>query len=238
MLTIIEIAAREDGGHGLESQSHRTECWMEGWIAVPEELVDTAWACRGYCDLTIQDGVLTGITPKDPPPLPEPEPTAEERLNDIEEAIQRGVVTVNVYDALASAIYVARQNLTGAAIDTDDKRLRASGLYEDWAEGAYTVGDIRNAKGQTWECFQAHDTATYPDINPENAAWFTFWRPLHGTTPETARPFVPVQGAHDMYRTGEYMVYTDGKTYRCLSDTNFSPEDYPQAWEVINGASR
>ena len=35
--------------------------------------------------------VLTGITPKDPPPLPEPEPTAEERLNDIEEAIQRGL---------------------------------------------------------------------------------------------------------------------------------------------------
>ena len=91
MLTIIEIAAREDGGHGLESQSHRTECWMEGGIAVPEELVDTAWACRGYCDLTIEDGVLTGITPKDPPPLPEPEPTAEERLNDIEEAIQRGL---------------------------------------------------------------------------------------------------------------------------------------------------
>ena len=28
------------------------------------------------------------------------------------------------------------------------------------------------------------------------------------------------------------MVYTDGKTYRCLSDTNFSPEDYPQAWEA------
>ena len=82
---------------------------------------------------------------------------------------------MNVYDALASAIYVARQNLTGAAIDTDDKRLRASGLYEDWAEGAYTVGDIRNAGGQTWECFQAHDTATYPDIHPDNAAWFTFW---------------------------------------------------------------
>ena len=77
---------------------------------------------------------------------------------------------MNVYDALASAIYVARQNLTGAAIDTDDKRLRASGLYEDWAEGAYTVGDMRNAKGQTWECFQAHDTASNPDITPEDAA--------------------------------------------------------------------
>ena len=57
-------------------------------------------------------------------------------------------------------------------------------------------------------------------------------RPLHGTSPETARPFVPVQGAHDMYRTGESMIYTDGQTYRCLSDTNFSPEESPAAWEV------
>ena len=81
MLTIIEIAAREDGGHGLESQSHRTECWQEGWIAVPEELAETAWACRGYCDLTIEDGVLTGITPREAPPLPEQPPTDAEVLN-------------------------------------------------------------------------------------------------------------------------------------------------------------
>ena len=43
MLTIIEIKAREDGGHGLQSQSHRTECWLEGWLAVPPELEQTAW---------------------------------------------------------------------------------------------------------------------------------------------------------------------------------------------------
>ena len=48
----------------------------------------------------------------------------------------------------------------------------------------------------------------------------------------TARPWVAPQGAHDMYRAGEYMVFTDGKVYRCLSDTNFSPTDYPQAWEA------
>ena len=140
----------------------------------------------------------------------------------------------NLYDALASAIYVSRQTLAGAAIDTDDKRIRASGLYEDWVKGSYQVGDIRNANGQTWECFQAHDNATHPDIRPDNPAWFTFWRPLHGTSHETARPFVPVMGAHDMYRAVEYMVYTDGKTYRCKQDTNFSPEDYPAAWEVAN----
>lgn len=87
MLTIIEIEAREDGGHGLQSQSHRTECWLEGWIAVPPLLEQTVWDCRGYCDLTIQDGVLTGVTTGTPPAPPEPEPTQEERLSALEGAM-------------------------------------------------------------------------------------------------------------------------------------------------------
>lgn len=139
----------------------------------------------------------------------------------------------NVYDALASVIYLSRMNLEGKAVDDDDKRIRASGLYEKWQAGAYDVGDIRNAEGQTWECFNDHDNAVYPDIKPGNAAWFTFWRPLHGKTPETARPFVPVQGAHDIYKAGEYMIWTDGTVQRAKMDTNFSPDDYPDAWEVV-----
>ena len=98
---------------------------------------------------------------------------------------------------------------------------------------AYGARDIRNANGQTWECFQAHDPEITPGIVPGDPAWFTFWRPLHGKSPETARPFVPVMGAHDLYRAGEYMIYTDGQTYRCKSDTNYSPEEYAQAWEVV-----
>ncbi|MCM1230069.1 MAG: toxin-antitoxin system toxin subunit [Ruminococcus flavefaciens] len=62
-LTIIEIAAREDGCHGMQSQSGRTECWMEGWIAVPAEMCDAIWETKGYCELDIQDGVLVGFTP-------------------------------------------------------------------------------------------------------------------------------------------------------------------------------
>lgn len=139
----------------------------------------------------------------------------------------------DLYKALESAIYYSQMLANGKTVETDDQRLRASGLFADWAAGSYQVGDIRNAKDQTWECFQAHDNATYPDINPDNAAWYTFWRPLHGKSPETARPFTPVQGAHDMYRAGEYMIYTDGLTYKCLSDTNFSPEEYAAAWEVV-----
>ena len=48
MLTIIELAAREDDGHGLQSQSHRTENWMgEEWIEVPPQLEQAVWDCCG-----------------------------------------------------------------------------------------------------------------------------------------------------------------------------------------------
>ena len=39
-----------------------------------------------------------------------------------------------------------------------------------------------------------------------------------------------------MYHAGEYMIWTDGSIQRCKEDTNFSPEDYPQAWEEATAA--
>lgn len=138
--------------------------------------------------------------------------------------------------ALASTIYISRLSMSGGAVDTDDKRIRASGLYPEWAPGVHPKGDIYNADGQTWECCQEYDNAVYPDIRPGEAAWYTFNRPLHGTSPETARPFVPVQGAHDMYREGEYIIWTDGTVRRCRRDTNFSPEEYAQDWEIVSDA--
>ena len=131
-----------------------------------------------------------------------------------------------------SAAEVGRLLLAQMADLDDDARIRVSGLYEPWSAGQFKVGDIRNSGGQTWECFQAHDCTVYPDIKPGGAAWFTFWRPLHGKSPETARPFVPVQGAHDMYKIGEYAVFEDA-LYRCAQDTAYSPADYAPAWEII-----
>ena len=83
MLSIIEIKARADGGHGLQRQSHRTACWLEGWVAVPPQLEEAAWSCKGFCDLTIQDGVLVGLTPGQIPEVETPEqsePTEMEQL--------------------------------------------------------------------------------------------------------------------------------------------------------------
>lgn len=114
----------------------------------------------------------------------------------------------------------------------DDMIIQCSGLADNWTPGNHKIGEIYNANDQTWECYQAYDNDVYPGVQPSDPSWYTFNRPLHGKSIETARPFVPVQGSHDMYRVGEYAIWTDGKTYRCKSDTNFSPSDYPQAWEV------
>lgn len=148
---------------------------------------------------------------------------------------------VSMMERQNANLYLSKRQ--ARTLEEDEDRLHVTALYEDWQPGSYAVGDIYNTHAggslgaeweQTWEVFQAYDNETYPDIAPGNAAWCTFNRPLHGKSPETARPFVPVQGSHDLYRAGEYMVYTDGKTYRCKQDTNFSPEDYPQAWEVAS----
>lgn len=76
MLTIIEREARTDGGHGLQSQSHRTENWAgPGWVEVPPQLEQAVWECCGYCDLILEGGRLVGVTPCARPPEPEQEPT-------------------------------------------------------------------------------------------------------------------------------------------------------------------
>ena len=156
----------------------------------------------------------------------------EDKLAAEQAAVEQAALTARYIPSEAqSDAAVWRMVLAQMAGLDEDGRIRVSGLYEPWTAGKYEVGDIRNSGGQTWECFQAHDCAVYPDIKPGGTAWFTFWRPLHGKSPETARPFVPVQGAHDMYRAGEYIVWTDGSIKRATQDTAYSPEDYPQAWE-------
>lgn len=144
------------------------------------------------------------------------------------------MIDPKMLNALSSTIYAAKLALKGETVDDDDKRIRASGLYDDWSPGSHTVGEIFNADGQTWEVFQDYDNAVFPDITPGNSAWFTFNRPLHGKTKETARPWVEPMGAHDIYRSGEHMIWTDGTIYQCIAanGTNFSPTNYPDGWEV------
>lgn len=145
-------------------------------------------------------------------------------------------MTDKLLEALAGNIYLSRLMLAGETVDADDKRLRASGLYLDWAPGNHPKGEIFNAAGQTWEVFQDYDNAVYPDVTPENPeTWHSFNRPLHGTSPETARPWCkPQHGTTDIYHPGEYMIWTDGSIRKALRDTDFSPDEYPADWEIVS----
>lgn len=96
--------------------------------------------------------------------------------------------------------------------------------------GQYKVGDIRTEPDtrQPFRCILAYDADAQPDWNLSTP---TLWIPYHGTDLDSAYPWKAPTGAHDMYKIGEYMTYTDGAIYKCLSDTNYSPSDYAQAWE-------
>lgn len=115
---------------------------------------------------------------------------------------------------------------------TADEVIQNRVMCKAWVKGSHTAGEVYEANGQIWQCIQSYENAVYPDIIPGNAAWGTFHKPYHGTTRETAMPWAAPTGAHDMFQTGEYTIWTDGLVYKCLSSTAYSPEDYPDAWEV------
>lgn len=100
-----------------------------------------------------------------------------------------------------------------------------------WKQGIYAIGDVRMYEGIPYKCVQAHDSTGNPTWNP--AATPALWMQYHGTTPETARPWIAPMGSHDMYRAGEYMIWADGTVYICKEDTVYGPDAYSSAWKVV-----
>ena len=107
-------------------------------------------------------------------------------------------------------------------------------FMEEWREGKWTAGGSLLYKGLPYRVVQIHDSQGNPGWNPEQAV--SLFAPWHGISLETAQPWKKPTGAHDMYKANEYMVFTDGGTYRCLQDTAYSPIEYPQAWNAMNNA--
>lgn len=94
----------------------------------------------------------------------------------------------------------------------------------------HEVGEVAThpETGYPYECMTAYDGSVQQDWTIDNR---TIWKPWHSRKAEYALPYEAPTGAHDMYKEGEYMIWTDGIVKHCLEDTNFSPEEYPQAWE-------
>lgn len=87
-MTIIEIAALENGAHRNQTVSELTEL-PEGWAVIPDVLMDTWDAAKPFVSVTASDGVVTELTAGEAPPdEDEPEPdTLEQRISDIEDAL-------------------------------------------------------------------------------------------------------------------------------------------------------
>lgn len=103
-------------------------------------------------------------------------------------------------------------------------------LLKAWKQGIYNVNDVVVHKGAPWKCITGHDSTGQVDWEPGVAP--SLFAPYHATDADHALPWVAPTGAHDLYKAGEYMVFTDGKTYCCITDTNYSPDVYARAWAV------
>lgn len=140
-------------------------------------------------------------------------------------------------DALESVIRYARTKLMNEIAESEDKTegIACRGLipiYEQYKQ--YEAGEVAThpETGYPYECMTAYDGTVQQDWTIDNRA---LWKPWHSRKKEYALPWEAPTGAHDMYKTGEYMIWTDGYTYLCNQDTNFSPEEYPQAWDKVEG---
>ncbi len=125
-----------------------------------------------------------------------------------------------------------RSILAEKLAQTEDKTLAIAcmAFFEPWKPGAYAPGDIRTdpETGYPRQCLTAHDSTVNPDWDIKTAS---IWKPYHSRRKEYALPWEQPTGAHDSYRAGEYMIWTDYGVYQCLADTNFSPAELASAWE-------
>lgn len=97
-------------------------------------------------------------------------------------------------------------------------------------DASYHAGDVFRDRetDQPFECLIDYDGKLHPDWNLSTP---TIWKPYHGKNANHAYPWAKPSGAHDLYKSGEFMTFTDGAIYKALEDTAFSPIDLPSAWE-------
>lgn len=137
-------------------------------------------------------------------------------------------------DPTAALQEIQTQAVLAQIAESEDKTLgiQCMALFPTYIQNKqHEVGEAAThpETGYPYECMTAYDGTVQQDWTIDNR---TLWKPWHSRKAEYALPWEQPTGAHDMYKAGEYMIWTDGYTYLCKEDTNFSPTDYPQAWEV------
>lgn len=136
-------------------------------------------------------------------------------------------------DPAAALQEIQTQAIIEKIKSSEDKTLgiQCMALYPVYVQDKqHEVGEValHPSTGYPRECMTAYDGTVQQGRTIDTA---TLWKPWHSRKAEYALPWEAPTGAHDMYKAGEYMIWTDNKVYMCKQDTNFSPAEYPQAWE-------
>ena len=111
----------------------------------------------------------------------------------------------------------------------DDALAQMLRYLPEWSEKVWDVGDVCRYDSQPYRCIQTHDATGNNSWNPKDAV--SLWAVYHAKSKDYALKWARPTGAHDMYKAGEWMIFTDNLKYRCIRDTAYSPEESPQTWE-------
>ena len=102
-------------------------------------------------------------------------------------------------------------------------------LFIAWDEdSSYNINDLRQYENELYKCIQSHQAQ--PDWNP--AITPSLWKKL-GINENGIMEWSQPISSSDAYMTGDEVMYNDVH-YRSIIDNNvWSPEAYPQGWEVV-----
>ena len=135
-------------------------------------------------------------------------------------------------DPTAALQEIQTQAVLAQIAESDDKTLgiQCMALFPVYEQNKqHEVGEVAThpETGYPKECIQTYDGAVQQDWTIDTPS---LWKPWHSRKPEYALPWEAPTGAHDMYKAGEYMIWTDGKVKCCVSDTDRGPDALPQNW--------
>lgn len=102
----------------------------------------------------------------------------------------------------------------------------------EWIENEkVSIGGKRWYNSVQYKCIQPH--MTYEGYEPDKTP--NLWNKVH--TEEIIEWYQPT-GAHDAFRLGDLVRYTDNNVYESLIDYNtYSPEAYPTGWDLRDDLS-
>ena len=130
-------------------------------------------------------------------------------LDNLESMI--GLVDETVFNAKAG---IVNDNVAAFRRYNPDKDYVRGDIAVDPADNVpyWAIHSHGPSTGQVWQ----------PSLSP------TIWMHCHGTSPETARPFVAE--SHNPYMVGHYCI-EDGVPKRCIrNNTVHAPSVLPEAW--------